>query len=299
MAPSTPLTPRRARVIAERQSLEQQINQQAEEFAPPTPNSPACTGTCHYIKRLCYGRGEVFDNIGRFSGLVRLPICFVYSLAEPIHSVHLTRSPRHAAVLYENSISHSSAAQLAVGCPARALWIKFDLTGKKWGKQDVPAYLLGRVPPPTPPSHLDVTLLLFQLPPLRHVSLLQLQHAPMLRLQHAPMLRLQRAQKLRLQHAQLPPLRHAMLGRPVPTSPQGSGSERRPPFLPTYPSESSTLRSSISLFPPTRSAKLLLIWRSLTSRTEILIAYCSYLVFTPLLTELVLPYLSDCTLLLT
>jgi hypothetical protein len=119
MAPSTPLTPRRARVIAERQSLEQQINQQAEEFAPPTPNSPACTGTCHYIKRLCYGRGEVFDNIGRFSGLVRLPICFVYSLAEPIHSVHLTRSPRHAAVLYESSISHSSAAQLAVGCPAR------------------------------------------------------------------------------------------------------------------------------------------------------------------------------------
>ncbi|KAJ7139002.1 hypothetical protein C8R44DRAFT_867176 [Mycena epipterygia] len=133
MAPSTPLTPRRARVIAERQSLEQQINQQAEEFAPPTPNSPACTGTCHYIKRLCYGRGEVFDNIGCFSGLC-------------ISRDH--RATQRFCTKARFLTPPLPNWQLDV---LRALCIKFDLTGKKWGKQDVPAYLLGRVPSLTPP----------------------------------------------------------------------------------------------------------------------------------------------------
>ncbi|KAJ6471061.1 hypothetical protein DFH09DRAFT_1104449 [Mycena vulgaris] len=137
MNPSTsrPLTPRRRRTLALRESLERQILRQTQEFSPPIPPDPPATSSCRIKKIMCYGRGEDFDNIGRWTAMC----------VKRDHTTS-TRSCTKIQMLTPKLLDW----QLDV---LRALWVRYDHTGKKWGKQDVPEDLLAPIaslPPPIP-----------------------------------------------------------------------------------------------------------------------------------------------------
>ncbi|KAJ6526528.1 hypothetical protein DFH09DRAFT_1095242 [Mycena vulgaris] len=137
MNPSTPrpLTPRRRRTLALRESLERQILRQTQEFSPHIPPDPPATSSCRIKKVMCYGRGEDFDNIGRWTAMC----------VKRDHTTS-TRPCTKIQMLTPKLLDW----QLDV---LRALWVRYDHTGKKWGKQDVPEDLLAPIaslPPPHP-----------------------------------------------------------------------------------------------------------------------------------------------------
>ncbi|KAJ7711702.1 hypothetical protein B0H16DRAFT_1480111 [Mycena metata] len=127
-------TPRRLRIIALRDSLERRIITQTEQFAPARPHDPAGTHLCHFKKELCVGRGQDFDNIGRWTG-------FCWSRTHRSENRNCTKVQMLTPKLLD--------WQLDV---LRNLWVQYDMTGKKWGKQDVPAHLLAPIPLPQPPT---------------------------------------------------------------------------------------------------------------------------------------------------
>jgi hypothetical protein len=69
--PRTP-TIGRQRILADRESIGQKIREWAEIFAGPAPALPASTlNDCDVRPRLCYGQGDHFDIIGRWTAPVR------------------------------------------------------------------------------------------------------------------------------------------------------------------------------------------------------------------------------------
>ncbi|KAJ7166381.1 hypothetical protein C8R43DRAFT_1162878 [Mycena crocata] len=132
MAPSTPRppTPRRLKTLQLRESLDRQIIRQTQEFSPPMPADPAGSSSCRLKKMMCYGKGDVFDNIGRWCAL-----CLNRAHSDRKCAKLCMLTPRLHA--YDLDILHH-------------LWVQYDQTGKKWGKQDVPEYLLAPIPPPQP-----------------------------------------------------------------------------------------------------------------------------------------------------
>ena len=71
MATRTP-TPIRLRTLELRRSLERQLLAQVDEFAPPVPPDPPGSSSCRMRKEKCYGRGDDFERIGRWTGFVSL-----------------------------------------------------------------------------------------------------------------------------------------------------------------------------------------------------------------------------------
>ena len=71
---SRPITARRQSILADRQAISDKIYEWTEVFAGPAPAQaiPRSNG-CRVRTGLCYGRGEDFELIGRWTALVRLP----------------------------------------------------------------------------------------------------------------------------------------------------------------------------------------------------------------------------------
>ncbi|KAJ7656586.1 hypothetical protein B0H17DRAFT_1213791 [Mycena rosella] len=132
-AAARPPTPRRLRILALRDSLQRQIYRQTEEFSPPIPRDPACTSSCRIQKAMCYGRGEDFENIGRWTAM-----CIIRDHA----------SSGRPCTKIQMITPKLLAWQLDV---LSALWVRYDLTGKKWGKQEVPERLHAMLPGPALP----------------------------------------------------------------------------------------------------------------------------------------------------
>ncbi|KAJ6591440.1 hypothetical protein B0H10DRAFT_2233236 [Mycena sp. CBHHK59/15] len=130
--PRTP-TPRRLRTIALRESLEQKLYAQTNEFAPSMPSDPAGTSSCRMKKKMCYGQGNKFNNIGRWSELC-------------VNQAHIanSRGCTNVQMLTPQLLDW----ELDV---LRDLWIRYDFIGKKWGKQDIPEHLLTPISGPQPP----------------------------------------------------------------------------------------------------------------------------------------------------
>jgi hypothetical protein len=61
----------RQRILAERDSITRQLMEWTEAFAGPAPAQNRSRPTdCRGSPRLCYGRGDNFDLIGRWTDLV-------------------------------------------------------------------------------------------------------------------------------------------------------------------------------------------------------------------------------------
>ncbi|KAJ7678602.1 hypothetical protein B0H17DRAFT_1206666 [Mycena rosella] len=133
-AAARPPTPRRLRILALRDSLQRQIYRQTEEFSLPIPRDPAGTSSCRIQKAMCYGRGEDFENIGRWTAM-----CMIRDHA----------SSGRPCTKIQMITPKLLAWQLDV---LSALWVRYDLTGKKWGKQEVPERLHAVLPGPLVPS---------------------------------------------------------------------------------------------------------------------------------------------------
>ncbi|KAF7371876.1 hypothetical protein MVEN_00044800 [Mycena venus] len=124
---SRPRTPARLRILELRTSIEQQLTAQIEQFAGPAPPQPYAPGSCRMRMTLSYGRGKEFEfTVARWT-----TFCVAHSKAQ------CTRVQMISPQL--------SGWKLEV---VRNLWIEYTLTGKKWGKQDVPAHLIPPVSPP-------------------------------------------------------------------------------------------------------------------------------------------------------
>ncbi|KAJ7257330.1 hypothetical protein C8J57DRAFT_1516797 [Mycena rebaudengoi] len=121
MAPRSP-SARTLRTYARRSSMQNQICELAEALAGPRPTITQ-RQYCAVRIKLCYGRGEDFDNIGRYT------------------RVCVSRDNRSLG------LSCATAHMLTPKLPEwqlrmlRELWAEYDLLGKKWGKANVPGEL--------------------------------------------------------------------------------------------------------------------------------------------------------------
>ncbi|KAJ7511415.1 hypothetical protein B0H11DRAFT_2215242 [Mycena galericulata] len=127
---SRPITARRQRILAERQAISDKIYEWTDVFAGPAPTQaiPGSSG-CRFRTGICYGRGDDFDLIGRWTGLCIIP-------AHKDSGFACTKTHLLTARLEDWQLDL-----------LRGLWVDYDRLGKKWGKASVPDHLYARTEP--------------------------------------------------------------------------------------------------------------------------------------------------------
>ncbi|KAJ7672950.1 hypothetical protein B0H17DRAFT_1141047 [Mycena rosella] len=150
-AAARPPTPRRLRILALRDSLQRQIYRQTKNFPRPyraTPHAPA-----HAVSKKPCAMGEAKT----LKTLVDGPQWSVFS---PL--IHLVLSSHTIAqcIIRDHASSGRPCTKIQMITPKllawqldvlSALWVRYDLTGKKWGKQEVPERLHAMLPGPALP----------------------------------------------------------------------------------------------------------------------------------------------------
>lgn len=110
MASSAP-NARRLRILEERESLQDQIYRQTEEFAAPIPPNPLGSSQCRFKQSLSYGRGTEFDIIGTRWGMVCISTC--HSIHSCLNSLSVCEARPCQSRLRKAQNAHSTLGGLA------------------------------------------------------------------------------------------------------------------------------------------------------------------------------------------